>query len=230
MLRNDEFFWNPDGAENAAWKSWSSSGGDFAALWEQTRTRWRYITRLLGEAGVPTPSGKILEFGAGVGHLDDLLDQTCTGIVMLDHTDAYINARSRPLSARCRHVLWSEEAWHALRREPVDFDWLIILGVFWHVDDATAVALIRTLGQLLRPGGHVLIEGMERTTPELVREMADEARLFQSYPRYSINADLVRDALAPEYRELARHDQLVYRKTPPREGALKRIRARVPRH
>ena len=110
MLKNDEIFWKPREEANAAHLSWSGSRGDSSALWVQTQRRWRYILRLLREAGIPTPSGDVVEFGSGMGHLDDLLDESCSRIVMLDHTDAFISERRRPLTTRCRHVLWSRES------------------------------------------------------------------------------------------------------------------------
>ena len=86
-----------------------------------------------------------------MGHLDDLLGDTCTSLLMLDHTDGYINQRRRPLTSRCRHVIWSAESLDALRAEGVVHDWLVFLAVFFHLDDATAAALIRTLGERCTP-------------------------------------------------------------------------------
>ena len=42
--------------------------------------------------------------------------------------------------------------------------------------------------------------------------MAVTHRLFDAYPSYPINLDLLRDTLDPEYEELTRHEVLVYRK------------------
>jgi len=131
---------------------------------------------------------------------------------MLDHCDAYIRARARPLSARCRHVLWSPEGLARLHAEPPSYDWLISLAVFWHVDDPTAAALMRELGKLLKPGGYVLIQGWNSATPEKVREMSTQRRLFDSYPTYVLNLDLLQETLAPDYQELCRETILLYRK------------------
>src|ERR1041385_488531 len=109
-----------------------------------------------------------------MGLLGDLLDDTCSCLVMLDHCDAYIRERARPPSARCRHVLWSPEGLARLQAEPASYDWLISLAVFWHVEDPTAAALIRELGKTLKPGGYVLIHGFNRATVEKMREMSTQ--------------------------------------------------------
>src|SRR5436305_3233978 len=87
MLKNDETFWTPTDETDAARLSWSSSGGDVTALRVQTHHRWRHCLEMLARADLPVPSGKVVEFGAGMGFLDDLLDDTCSNILMLDHTD-----------------------------------------------------------------------------------------------------------------------------------------------
>jgi 2-polyprenyl-3-methyl-5-hydroxy-6-metoxy-1,4-benzoquinol methylase len=212
MLKNDEIFWAPTETSNAARKSWRGSGGDPSRLWESSVTRWQVIRRRLARAGVRPPAGRIVEFGAGLGLLDDLLDGSCSSILMLDHTDAYIRDRTTPLSPRCRHVLWSQESLDALQAEPASYGWVISLAVFWHVDDATAAALVRELGKLLKPGGHVLVHGWNPATVEKVREMSTRRRLFDRYPTYVLNPDLLRKTLAPTYQEVCRDTVLLYRK------------------
>ena len=214
MLKNDEIFWEPNDQRNAALLSWGGSEGDFAVLWAHTQRRWAWILECLARTGVPAPSGRVVEFGSGMGLLDDLLDHTTSSIVMVDHTDAYLEQRPQPLSPRCKPVRWSSEALDDLQTERGSYDWLISVAVFYHVDDATAVALIRELGELLRPGGYVVIEGWNPPTPDLVRKMADRQRLFASYPNYVLNVDVIRAALALEYEEQCREDILLYRKLP----------------
>jgi 2-polyprenyl-3-methyl-5-hydroxy-6-metoxy-1,4-benzoquinol methylase len=211
MLKSDEVCWKPRHAQDAASKSWGSSNGSFAVLWSHSQDRWRGILNGLGKAGIPPPRGKIIEFGSGMGLLDDLLKDAET-ITMLDHTDAYLAHRPHPLSARCRHVLWSRKSVDALLAEPADYDWLVAIAVFYHIDDATAAALILKLGQVLRPGGSVLIQGFNLATADWVREEASNNRLFRQYPTYALNVDLLRDALAPDYDEVLRGGILVYRK------------------
>jgi 2-polyprenyl-3-methyl-5-hydroxy-6-metoxy-1,4-benzoquinol methylase len=150
MLKNDEFFWVPSKTSNAACRSWGGSEGDFAKLWENSATRWQAIRHKLARLGIPAPSGRIIEFGSGMGLLGDLLYESCSCLVMVDQCDAYIRERARPLSARCRHVLWSPEGLARLQAEPPSYDWFIALAVFWHVDDPTAAALIREFGKLAR--------------------------------------------------------------------------------
>jgi 2-polyprenyl-3-methyl-5-hydroxy-6-metoxy-1,4-benzoquinol methylase len=214
MLKNDEIFWKPDEGRNAALLSWGGSEGDFPVLWAHSQRRWSYILQCLAQTGIPAPSGRVVEFGSGMGLLDDLLDDTTSSIVMLDHTDAYIEQRSRPLPPRCRHVLWSPQGLDALQREPASYDWLISVAVFYHVDDATAAALVRELGKLLKPGGYVLIEGWNSATPDSMREIADRKRLFARYPNYLLNVDLLRETLAPEYRALCSEGILLLQKQP----------------
>jgi 2-polyprenyl-3-methyl-5-hydroxy-6-metoxy-1,4-benzoquinol methylase len=218
MLKNDERFWTPTQTRNAARKSWGGSEGDFAKLWEHSETRWRVISQQLTRHGIPQPGGKILEFGSGMGLLDDLLDDKTASIVMLDHTDAYLKQRAKPLSARCRHILWSSESLADLHAEAGSYDWVISLAVFWHVEDATAAALIKELGRLLRPGGYVLIHGFNRTSAKKVKDMSTRQRLFDEYPTYVINPDLLRHVLAPDYVEICRRTILLYRKSDAVEG------------
>jgi 2-polyprenyl-3-methyl-5-hydroxy-6-metoxy-1,4-benzoquinol methylase len=212
MLKNDETFWTPSDEGDAIRLSWGNSDGDAAALWNHSRERWSRILEKLRHAGLPEPRGKILEFGSGMGHLDELLGEECSSLVMLDHTDAYIRGRSLPLSARCRHLPWKARTLELLEPEAGSFDWLVAIAVFYHVDTATAAALILELGRLLEPGGHVLIEGWRTARPDVVRSIATRDRLFTPYPHYVLELDLLRDTLAPEFEELCREGVLLYRK------------------
>lgn len=214
MLKNDAVFWLPSKTENAAYLSWGNSHGDFSRLWEHSQRRWDSILKNLTRIGAPFPSGRIIEFGSGMGLLDDLLDDGSSCIVMLDHTDAYLRERPHPLKPRCRHVLWSPEGLNNLQAESASYDWLIAIAVFYHVEDITAAALVLELGKLLKPGGHVLIEGWNSATVEIVRQKSDQRRLFSRYPNYVLNLDLLQETLAPTFRELCRHGTLLYRKNP----------------
>jgi SAM-dependent methyltransferase len=147
-----------------------------------------------------------------MGILDDLLNDSCSCLVMVDHCDAYIRERAHPLSSRCRHVLWSKEGLARLHAETAAYDWFIALAVFWHVEDSTAAALIREFGKLLKPGGYVLIHGWNTATPEKVREMSTQHRLFDTYPTYVLNLDLLQETLESDYQELCRETILLYRK------------------
>ncbi|MBV9951455.1 MAG: class I SAM-dependent methyltransferase [Acidimicrobiia bacterium] len=213
MLRNDVVFWGPRSDHNAALLSWGGSDGDFETLWNHTQKRWGWITDALSIAGAPTPTGRVIEFGSGMGLLDDVLDASTTSLVMLDHTDGYIAQRPHPLSARCRHLLWGPETLDELQRtEAGSFDWAMSIAVFYHLDTATAAALIRELAVLLAPGGHVLVEGWNPATPEQVRALSSRDRLFSMYPNYPLDVDLLSAALAPELEERCRNGVLLYRK------------------
>ena len=169
----------------------------------------------LERTGHPVPSGGIIEFGAGMGYLDDILGDDTTSIVMLDHTDEYLAQRPHPLRPRCRHVRWSPEGLDALQAGPADHDWVISIAVFFHMDTPTAAAVIRELGRVLRPGGHVLIHGWNPATPEHVRGLGDRERLFSHYPNYLIDAEMLGEALADEYDTLCDIDVFLLRKRPP---------------
>jgi 2-polyprenyl-3-methyl-5-hydroxy-6-metoxy-1,4-benzoquinol methylase len=213
MLKNDEIFWHPSESENAARLSWGSSEGDFEKLWDHSTKKWKSIVRTLRDGNLPPPRGKIVEFGPGMGLLDDLLDQTTTEILMLDHTSAYIQQRATPLSARCRHILFTQDNLAGLLQDEAEsWDWLLSISVFYHVDDATAVALIGELGKLLKPGGYVLIYGWNDSTPDMLRDRGKIERLFARYPQYFINWDLVQSSLALDYREVHRKGIVVYQK------------------
>jgi 2-polyprenyl-3-methyl-5-hydroxy-6-metoxy-1,4-benzoquinol methylase len=213
MLKNDQVFWQPDDDNNAPYLSWGSSGGAFDTLWNHAQVRWKTTLEVLTEKDLPHPRGKIVEFGSGMGLLDDLLGDLGSTITMLDHTSDYISQRPKPLSPRCRHVLWSAKNLQLLQSETPDYDWLLSIAVFYHVDDPTAVALIREIGTVLRPGGHVLIRGFTVASVETMRLLAERRRLFRTYPTYALNLDLLRDTLAPDYEELYRDNNvLVYRK------------------
>ena len=214
MLKNDEIFWHPSQKGNASCLSWGGSDGDFTNLWDHSLKRWQSIVHTLRDANVPSPRGKIVEFGSGMGLLDELLDDPSTEIVMLDHTTAYIEQRATPLSSRCRHVLFTRDNLARLQQsEAGSCDWLVSIAVFYHVDEATAVALIQELGKLLKPKGHVLIHGWLESNSDALRTSANLKRLFVRYPEYFINWDLVRSCLEPEYREVYRKQIAIYQKT-----------------
>jgi SAM-dependent methyltransferase len=99
-----------------------------------------------------------------------------------------------------------------LRSETESSDWLLSLSVFYHVDEATAVAIISELGRLLKPGGYALIYGWNDSTPAMVRERGTLERLFARYPQYFINWNLIESSLAPDYREVHRDGIVVYQK------------------
>ena len=119
-----------------------------------------------------------------------------------------------PLSARCRHLLFTRDnLMELLRSEAESCDWLLSLSVFYHVDDATAVAIISEMGKLLKPGGYALIHGWNDSTPAILRERGNLERLFARYPQYFINWDLVQSSLALDYRKIYRNGIVVYQKS-----------------
>jgi 2-polyprenyl-3-methyl-5-hydroxy-6-metoxy-1,4-benzoquinol methylase len=216
MLKNDEIFWHPSQSSDAVRLSWGGSAGDISKLWEHSKQKLKYIVHTLRAANLPPLRGKIIEFGPGMGLMDDLLEQTTTELLLLDHTSAYIQQRTSPLSARCRHRLFTpENLLELVQNEGLSYDWLLSISVFYHVDDATAVAVILELGKLLKPGGYVLIYGWNDATPDMLRERGTLERLFTRYPQYFINWDFVGSALSPDFREvLHRKGVVVYQKQP----------------
>lgn len=214
MLKNDEAYWKPAGREEAVTLSWGGSVGDFSRLWDHSKRRWEHTERVLRDAGLPAPGGRLVEFGAGMGLLDDLLGAQVEELLMIDNTRSYIEARSRPLSCRCRHILLDPESLARLQREEQGgYDWLVSIATFYHFDDATVVGLVTELGRLLAGGGYVLIRDWNESTPEALRAAGTAERLFSTYPRYFLDTDRIGAALAPSYEELHRdHGVLVYRK------------------
>lgn len=215
MLKNDEVFWKPEGEVTAVTLSWGGSGGQFDRLWELSKRRWEHTLKVLRQdAELPLPSGKIVEFGSGMGLLDDLIDDDLSELLMLDVTKGYIEERTHPLTSRCRHVLFKPETLTELQcSESESFDWLICIAVFYHLDEVTAVALIAELGKLIKPGGYVLIRDWNELTIEALREVATVDRLFSSYPRYFIDTARVGAALALGFTEAYRGKEvLVYQK------------------
>jgi hypothetical protein len=71
MLKDDEVFWQPSDTHNAPRLSWGSSNGNFEVLWDHTKNRWNRTLQILSREGLPHPRGKIVEFGSGMGLLDD---------------------------------------------------------------------------------------------------------------------------------------------------------------
>lgn len=202
MLANDAKFWSPKGREEAAELSWGSSQGDTEVLRSHTWKRWHMIVESLVRSGVGTPSGVVAEFGAGVGLMDEVLDEGTTKFFMLDHTAAYIETRREPLNPRCRHLIWSERALDRLRCE--ELDWFMSFAVFYHVDEATALALMHEFSQALKPGGKILIYGWNEHGQDTMSRIKQSARkrLFTDYPEYFIRMKEVCAALAPECRTL----------------------------
>jgi hypothetical protein len=58
----------------------------------------------------------------------------------------------------------------------------------------------------------VLIHGWISATPEKVRKMSTQHRLFTDYPEYVLNLDLLQVTLERDYQELCRDTILLYRK------------------
>jgi 2-polyprenyl-3-methyl-5-hydroxy-6-metoxy-1,4-benzoquinol methylase len=192
MLKNDQSFWDP-GCVNPVKLSWGRSDGDFTKLLEHSILRWGVIAERLIKDGVGTPSGHVIEFGAGMGLSDDLLDNSVTKITMLDHSPGYLAARPKPLSSRCEYKKWDPSVLH----DGHAYDWLLIMAVFYHVDTATAVALLIELSKVIRQGGKILVYGWDDQSKDNLRADAYN-RLFGNYPHYCVNAAAVIEAVTPE--------------------------------
>lgn len=199
MLKTDESFWLPTG--NAAELSWGSSKGDVEKLWQHTERRWKVLMDRLDEEGFSHPSGRVLEFGAGMGLTDKLLDNSVTDITMLDHTRAYLDANPNPLSERCHFVQWGKTELLQLQ-EKADYDWCLSLAVFYHIDTATAVSLLLELGKTLKVGGKMLIYGWYPQDYNFMRREGIN-RLFTTTPNYYIDPIAVMDTVQPELKMIA---------------------------
>jgi 2-polyprenyl-3-methyl-5-hydroxy-6-metoxy-1,4-benzoquinol methylase len=214
VLKNDEYFWNPSGYKEAVGRSWGGSKGDFNQLWRHTLSRWQQTENILSRAGLPLPKGKVLEFGSGMGLLDDVLDDSVSEILMLDNTKNYILERPTPLSTRCRHSLFTPDSLHQLQlNEKNNFDWLLSIAVFYHIDETTAGALLEELGQLVNEGGHILVREWNEWSLNDVQKLNNFDRIFNEYPRYFIDSTRLSKILSPEFQLLHRQDGvLLFRK------------------
>jgi 2-polyprenyl-3-methyl-5-hydroxy-6-metoxy-1,4-benzoquinol methylase len=230
MLKNDERFWTITRKFNAATQSWGSSNGDFALLWQHTIDRWQIICGYLAAAKIGKPRGNVIEFGAGLGHLDDLLDTRVKSLLLLDHSDAYLKCRLKPLSRRTRFLRWNKPNFNNLRNNGEQFDWWMSIAVFYHIDTASAVTLLLESAKLLKLGGYMLVHGWNDMTRETLR--ANPNRLFDTYPQYSIHMDQISDAVSPELSEIFRTQDwptIIFKKTSP-SSAKERRRSKASKH
>jgi 2-polyprenyl-3-methyl-5-hydroxy-6-metoxy-1,4-benzoquinol methylase len=213
MLQNDLVFWHPTETENAAYLSWGSSQGKFETLYNHTVERWNSITGKLESCNLRI-GGKVAEFGAGMGLLDEMVEPGAE-LLLLDHTDVYIKQRPKPLSSRCEPMIFNADNLRKLQAERGNrYDWLVSIATFYHVEIITAAALILELGKVVKPGGHVMIHGFNPCqNGGDVRGRATFAHLFRKYPDYVLDLNFLGKALVPEYEEIFRdHDTVVFKK------------------
>lgn len=187
MLANDAFFWTPTDLKDAVSLSWSASYGEYKKLYDHSvRTLMNIRHRIPA-----IPCGKIVEFGSGLGILDDLLPPDVSELALIDHTHKFLAERPMPLSDRCRFTLLSD-----IGTLPDGyFDLAISIRVFYHIDTITAIAIIRELGRLIRQGGFVVIQGFYENTKEMARKFAEMQRLTIKDPNYIIDLELIKETV-----------------------------------
>ena len=202
MLKNDELFWKIGRKRDAVTQSWGSSKGDIVVLWKHALKRWQIICGYLAAAKIRKPHGSVVEFGAGLGHLDDLLGSSVENLLLLDHSDGYLKNRPKPLSRRASFLRWNKHNFTRLQAQGEQFDWWISIAVFYHIDTASAVALLLESSKLIKRGGHMMVYGWNLPTRESLR--ADLNRIFDTYPQYCIDMDQISEAVSPELSEVCR--------------------------
>lgn len=195
MLNNDQFYWVPREDFNPVSLSWGTAKS-FDALKEHTKLRWDILKKRLLDANLGVPSGEVLEFGPGLGLMDGLFGDEVKRLIFLDHTDKYLDANPEERSDRCEFATWSASNLLELQsRLFKQLDWVYTIATFYHIDTASAVAMILELGKLLKPGGLFMIYGWSDS-----RTLRDGplCRLFGIYPHYVINMEDVVEAVKPE--------------------------------
>lgn len=175
----------------------------------------QYALNPFEEAALPQLSGRVLDFGCGLGNLSMALAQRGCDVLAIDASPtgvAALNARAQ--AARLPVTALVEDA---TRYEPSEmFDSIACIGLLMFVDCPTARIVLARLQSALRPGGvlafNVLIAG---TT---FMDMFDPARhcLWRT--------DEIESAFA-DWDVVYQHDA----EFPARDGLVKRFRTLVAR-
>ena len=114
------------------------------------------------EAALPHLSGRVLDYGCGLGNLAIAAAQRGCSVLALDASPTAI-ARLRQVAAAGSLAIEAREA--DLRNDRIDgeFDAVVSIGLLMFFDCATALAQLRQLQSHLSPGGvaviNVLVQG-----------------------------------------------------------------------
>ena len=103
---------------------------------------------------LPTPCGRVLDFGCGEGHLARQLPERADQVIGID-PDGPVIARARSMSDASITFVHGDGLTHAF--EPESFDAVVSVAATHHVD--LEVALSR-MADLLRPGGVLAVVGL----------------------------------------------------------------------
>lgn len=175
----------------------------------------QYALNPFEEAALPHLSGRVLDFGCGLGNLSIALAQRGCDVLAIDASATGVAAlAARVKAARLPVTALVEDA---TRYEPQEvFDGIACIGLLMFFDCPTAHAVLARLQRALRPGGvlafNVLIEG---TT---FMDMFDPA----SHCLWRTSE--IESALAG-WETLYQHDA----EFPARDGLIKRFRTLVAR-
>ena len=102
----------------------------------------------------PYVKGRTLEVGCGSGNFTALIAQNCSELLAVDLDEGYVRqTRSRLKSYSHVNVIAAD----ATKMESAQlFDTIIMLDVLEHIEDD--VAVLQKLGQMLAPGGTLIIK------------------------------------------------------------------------
>jgi tellurite methyltransferase len=122
----------------------------------------QYTLNPFEEAALPHFSGRVLDFGCGIGNLSIALAQRGCDVLAIDASPAGVTALAE--RARSARLPVTAQAADAARYEPVEvFGGIACIGLLMFFDCSTARTVLTRLQAALWPGGilafNVLIEG-----------------------------------------------------------------------
>lgn len=197
MLANDAIYWRAHDLPDAINKSWSSARGDYSTYANGRKADWRHdilpvITTL--------PQGRVdltrtIDFGCGLGIMDEVLDTNTVELLMLDGNDTFISRRPTPLSKRCDFKTFSRETLDELKSSKcAHYTAALIINVLYHLDTTATLALSRALLELVRPGGHLVSYGYSDHGYSNLTATSEHT-LFDQYPHYLVDMTMIVSSL-----------------------------------
>jgi SAM-dependent methyltransferase len=135
--------------------------------------------------------GDVLEVGSGIGNLSRFIARDAASAVLTDMEDEYVGRLASELGdgERVEVVRWTlgEAPPDAITRR--SFDAIVAVNVIEHVEDDLGAC--RTLADLLRPGGHLLV--YVPAVPSAYGTLDEALGHFRRYSRVELDA-LLREA------------------------------------
>ena len=171
---------NVDPAEiskfDAAAPRWWDPDGEFRPLHDLNPARVDYIEAQAGLAGL-----RVLDVGCGGGLLAEAMARRGARVTGIDLApEALAVARLHALEAKVS-VEYREVAVEAISAaEPAGFDLVTCLEMLEHVPDPAAI--VACLGQLVRPGGHVVCSTINRNAKAFALAIVGAEYLMRLLP------------------------------------------------